>query len=362
MKQFASELPEGDKLQLKAVSRQAVPALSQESDIAPGDNSRDSLYQTPMSLHGLMCQYELSNEAFLVTSAIAFGYPMPKSVPTAAGQQDKWGDIALNGSSSVRIKTHNRIAYEVASIARESGIQMEAGEKFVPVVQVSVTAAGGRRQARPGPRMGRGDIVTKHGGIVPDNPKYRLDRWTRLVMDAILCHVYTSRDHCFKKNTLKYWQRSKNRKYRSAYHRARFAFAPLVSNSFGQMEGDFLRFLFKCAHNAAWTSVGLGNIEPDDREPISQHDMEELMEAYKALRGRLFQRYRSRMLLTIAEAVTERLYGRSSARSVDAEYRAFANHSREPWVPAVSPVSPRSDDVPQDRLQLLSQDPLASPH
>ena len=210
-KQFISELPEGDKLRLKAVSRQAVPALSQESDIAPGDNSRDSLYQTPMSLHGLMCQYELSNEAFLVTSAIAFGYPMPKSVPTAAGQQDKWGDIALNGSSSVRIKTHNRIAYEVASIARESGIQMEAGEKFVPVVQVSVTAAGGRRQARPGPRMGRGDIVTKHGGIVPDNPKYRLDRWTRLVMDAILCHVYTSRDHCFKKNTLKYWQRSKYR-------------------------------------------------------------------------------------------------------------------------------------------------------
>ena len=166
-----------------------------------------------MSLHGLMCQYELSNEAFLVTSAIAFGYPMPKSVPTAAGQQDKWGDIALNGSSSVRIKTHNRIANEVASIARESGTQMEAGEKFVPVVQVSVTAACGRHQARPGPRMERGDIVTKHGGIVPDNPKYRLDRWTRLVMDAILCHVYTSRDHCFKKNTLKYWQCSMNRKY-----------------------------------------------------------------------------------------------------------------------------------------------------
>ena len=100
----------------------------------------------------------------------------------------------------------------------------------------------------------------------------------------------------------------------------------------------------------------------ENREPISQHVMEEMMEAYTALRGRRFQRYRSRMLLTIAEAVTERLYGRSSARSVDAEHRAFANHSREPWVPAVSPVLPRSDDVPQDRLQLLSQDPLASPH
>ena len=139
-----------------------------------------SIFQTPMSLHGLMCQYELSNEAFLVTSAIAFGYPMHMSVPTAVGQQDKWGDIALNGSSSARIKTHNRIANEVASIASESGIQMEAGEKFVPVVQVSVTTASGRRQARPGPRMGRGDIVMKHGGIVPDNPKYRLDRWTCL--------------------------------------------------------------------------------------------------------------------------------------------------------------------------------------
>ena len=60
---------------------------------------------------------------------------------------------------------------------------MEAGEKFVPVVQVSVTAASGRHQARPGPRIGRGDIITKHGGIVSDNPKYRLDRWTCLVMD-----------------------------------------------------------------------------------------------------------------------------------------------------------------------------------
>ena len=105
--------------------------------------------------------------------------------------------------------------------------------------------------------------------------------------------------------------------------------------------------------------MGLGNIEPDDREPISQHAMEEMMEAYRALRGRRFQRYRSRMLLTIAEAVTERLYGRSSARS-DAEYRAFANHSREPWVPAVSPASPCSDDMPEDRLRLLSQDPPSS--
>ena len=49
----------------------------------------------------------LSNEAFLVTSAIAFWYPMPKSVPMVAGQQDKWGDIALNGSSSVCIKIQN---------------------------------------------------------------------------------------------------------------------------------------------------------------------------------------------------------------------------------------------------------------
>ena len=62
--------------------------------------------------------------------------------------------------------------------ARESGIQMEAGVKFVPIVPISVTATGGCRQVMPGPRMGRGDVVTKHGGLVPDNPKYRFDRWT----------------------------------------------------------------------------------------------------------------------------------------------------------------------------------------
>ena len=356
------DLTEGDKLRLKAVSRQGVPARAKDSDFAPPgpDDDNSSLYQTPMSLHALMCPYELSNEAFLVTSAIAFGYPMPKSVPTAS-PQDKWGDAALSASSSARIKTHNRIANEVASIARESGIQMEAGEKFVPIVPISVSAAAGRRQVRPGPRMGRGDIVTKHGGIIPDNPKYRLDRWTRLVMDAILCHVYTARDHCFKKNILKYWQQTKNRKYRSAYHRAGFAFAPLVSNSFGQMEGDMLRFLFKCADKAAWASVGLGETEPNDREsPVSQHALDEMMAAYISLRGRLFQRYRSRMLLTIAEAVTERLYGRPFARSVDAEYRAFANHNREPWVPAVPPAQPPAD-VPEDRLQPLSQDPPSTP-
>ena len=59
--------------------------------------------------------------------------------------------------------------------------------------------------------------------------------------------------------------------------------------------------------------------------------------------------------------MTERLYGRSSARSVDTEYRAFANHSRKPWVPAVSPVSPRSADMPEDRQQLLSKIPPSSP-
>ena len=94
---------------------------------------------------------------------------------------------------------------------------------------------------------------------------------------------------------------------------------------------------------------------------IQHSGQEELMEAYKALRGRLFQRYRSRISLTISEAVTERLYGRSSARAVDAEYRPFANHSREPWVPAISPFSPRSDSMPEDRQQLLSQDPLSPP-
>ena len=138
-----------------------------------------------MSLHALLCQSELSSEAFPVTSAITLGYPMPKSVPIVS-QHDKWGDATLNSSSSAHIKTHNRIINKVATIARESGIQMEAGEKFVPIVPISVSAKGRRRQVMPGPRMGRGDIVTKHGRIVPDNPKYRLDRWTRLVMDAIL--------------------------------------------------------------------------------------------------------------------------------------------------------------------------------
>ena len=45
---------------------------------------------------------------------------------------------------------------------------------------------------------------------------------------------------------------------------------------------------------------------------------------------------------------------------MDAEYRAFANHNREPWVPAVPPAQPPAD-VPEDRLQPLSQDPPSTP-
>ena len=228
---YAETLPEWDKLRLMAVSRQGVPARAQDSDIAPlnpGEKDcSDSLYHTPMSIHALTCQSELSNEAFLVSCTLAFGYPMPRSVPSA-DDNDKWGDQILNGSSAARIRTHNKIADAAAKIARDSGIQME-GEKSVPVVEVSVTAAGGRRQLRPGPRLGRGDIITKHRGIVPDNPKDRLNRWTRLVLDAILCHVYRTSDHCFKKNNLKTWRQSKNRKYSAAYHRAGFAFGPLAT-------------------------------------------------------------------------------------------------------------------------------------
>ena len=47
------------------------------------------------------------------------------------------------------------------------------------MVPISVSATGGCRQVMPGPQMGLGDTVTKHGGIVPDNPKYRLDRWKK---------------------------------------------------------------------------------------------------------------------------------------------------------------------------------------
>ena len=68
------------------------------------------------------------------------------------------------------------------------------------------------------------------------------------------------------------------------------------------------------------------------------------------------------MLLTVAEAVTERLYGRPFARTVNAGYRAFANHFRGPWVSDAPPASPSAEVPPVDRQQLPSQEPLASPH
>ena len=89
----------------------------------------------------------------------------------------------------------------------------------------------------------------------------------------------------------------------------------------------------------------------------------EAYEAFKVLRGRLFQRYRSSMQLTIAEAVTERIFGRSHARSVDAGYRAFAHHVREQWVPPVPADPPRGNDNPVEPLHssLILPSPPASP-
>ena len=88
-----------------------------------------------------------------------------------------------------------------------------------------------------------------------------------------------------------------------------------------------------------------------------------MYEAFKVLRGCLFQCYWSSMQLTIAEAVTERLFGRSHARSVDAGYRVFAHHAREQWVPQVPADLPCGNENHVEPLQppLNSRSPPASP-
>ncbi len=93
------------------------------------------------------------------------------------------------------------------------------------------------------------------------NPRLNFGPSTLLVMDFKLGHTFTS-SHQFKPRSLVAMEHHKRSKYLSAYHEAGLAFAPIVSNSLGQLGPDFLRFLRGLADHAA------GNQAPVELQDI----------------------------------------------------------------------------------------------
>ena len=193
--------------------------------------------------------------------------------------------------------------------------------------------------------------MTRRGGRIPLRPSPPFDRFTRLVMDVKLGHVFATDTHAPKPSSIRDMEQAKRGKYTDLYRDRGFAFAPLVINSWGVFGPDLLRFLWAIADHAARNAMSL----PLDRlssslsqPPPSQPDelSEERLLSFKILRGRLNLDYRLRLLSTVYEAFTERVFGRTHALASLPEYLHFQAAARAVWlptnfsIPAPSPPPP----------------------
>ena len=123
-------LSTSDKRRLEAVALHKIPADCPESAIGMSiQHPKKELRQCSMGLFALTSHQELSNNAFLTSSALVLGYPIPnarflKEHVGGYGDYDLWGDLLLNNAthaSRSRILSHNIVSQELAQIA--SGVR-----------------------------------------------------------------------------------------------------------------------------------------------------------------------------------------------------------------------------------------------
>ena len=130
--------------------------------------------------------------------------------------------------------------------------------------------------------------MTRCGGRVPLQVSPHFDRFTRLIMDVQLGHVFQTNGHVFKPSSIREMEASKRRKYTDPYRAIGFAFAPLVANSWGVCGPDLLRFLWAVADHAARNahSLPLDRILTLSQPALSEHDppSEAQLMSFKILR------------------------------------------------------------------------------
>ena len=127
-----------------------------------------------------------------------------------------------------------------------------------------------------------------------------------------------------------------------------FAFAPLVVNTWGVFGPDLLRFLWAVAdHDDAARNAmtlpfdGLSQSLSQPPSSVSDSLSEEQLLSFKILRGRLYVDYRLRLLSTVHEAFTERVFGRTHALASLPEYLDFQAAVRAVWLPTILYVPPQ---------------------
>jgi hypothetical protein len=351
-----STLPGGNH-RLLAVCAQKLPAGDPKSDICPGSGDTESDYHRhrPTGLLALLCPFELSNAAFITSSALLLGTPVPHALYLRANnplyaQFDVFGDKLLNDSSHAshsRTQSHDHITSVLADLATQHGL---------PTSIKNVPFADSHSQRRA-------DLVTCRGGLVRPNPRLNFGPSTLLVMDFELGHTFTS-SHQFKPQNIANMELQKRSKYLSAYHDAGLAFAPLVSNSLGQFGPDLLRFLWGLADHAARNQVP---VELQDLPHLDLDSPAPAQAAFQRLRSLIYVQASYRILAAVFEGVTERIYGRTFAlRTLPAYQRSLAERS-QPWLPSShpvasldSPASPLSAAPPHSYSSILLQPPSSS--
>jgi hypothetical protein len=178
---------------------------------------------------------------------------------------------------------------------------------------------------------------------VLSRPGSHFNSATLLVMDYEVGHVYSS-THSFKPNNRLSMESAKRSLYRVSYRDQGFAFAPLVSNSLGQVGPDFLRFLWGLAEHAALNSV---HVPLDDLPHLDPAVADVARTDFKRLRGHLYIQATYKVLAMLFEGVTERVYGRTFA------LRGLA---RDPPSFTLAMASSRSLAAPRPSSAALSPD------
>jgi hypothetical protein len=180
-------------------------------------------------LFSLTCFYELSNQAFLTTSALLLDITIPYALYLRATQQnnattDIWAYALLNKSayaSDSRGTTHAFFLQKnLQKIANNSSVLTPFVESRLPYRDAGIVKLIRKRA----------DMMTSTGCKVIPNAQRNFSANTRLILEVTIGHVFDTH-HRFKPNRLQILANSKCVKYAEHYQRQRLAVAPIVDNS-----------------------------------------------------------------------------------------------------------------------------------
>ena len=317
------------------------------------DRPVSNLWQCSTSLFSLTCFYELSNQAFLTTSALLLDIPIPHALFLQTTQPnytntDKWADELLNKSahaSDSRHTTHAIFAQELTKIANNSGVLTTCVESRLPYRDAGID----------NPTRKRADMMTLTGCGVTPNAQRNFSTDTRLIMDVTIGHVFDTH-HNFKPNTLQNMANSKCLKYATHYQRQRLAFAPIVANTLGQFGADTLQVLWNLADHQAQNAFGFtidspANVALSQCSPPSTQQEND----YRRLRGLKYHENRLRLLTCVFEGVTTRIIGQTFNLTCSPDYHRWLETTRHNWLPILPPFDVCSQDPSSSQVSNPSQ-------